>query len=134
MPAGEGSNQPYFVRLPAINLDHTVFFVERHTPYNGEKEHELDELLQRQHNAPFTHADGDRPIWRLFILAHSGDDLDFFAAFIFHHAICDTRWALIFHQIFAEACTLAEAELQTSSAPPNELVVTHQTALPRSNR
>jgi hypothetical protein len=131
VPAGEETNDPYYTRLPIINLGHAVSFIQRRTSYNGNEDLELDEILQGQHNAPFLHSDIDLPYWRLLILTHPGDDSDFFAAFIFHHAICDTRSAVLFHQTFGEEFTRANAELQIPSAPPADLVITPQiTMLP----
>jgi hypothetical protein len=128
VPTGKETNDPYYLRLPFINLDHAVSFTERRTPIDRIEDLELDEFLQDQHNKPFLHSDINLPYWRLFILTPPGNGPDFFAAF--HHSLCDTRSALLFHQTFTEAFTRAEAELQTRSAPPIGLAITPEIALP----
>lgn len=133
VPAGEETNDPYYVRLRTINLDHAISFIKRRAPCGDDEDLEIDELLQEQHNRPFQHSHTDTPYWRLFILRPPGDNLHFVAVFIFHHSICDTRSALLFHQNFTEAFTRAEAELQTSSAQLiNHLVTPSEVAMPPS--
>ncbi|KAJ5166218.1 uncharacterized protein N7482_004999 [Penicillium canariense] len=114
IPVADDTQQPYFVRLPQINLDQVVSFEQRKNvnlsgeTIDGEPTPDLDlqALLEIQHNTPFT---APNAYWRLCILSDSEDDRRFTAAFVFHHALGDGTSGKVFHQTFLQALHLAEA-------------------------
>ncbi|EPE30426.1 CoA-dependent acyltransferase [Glarea lozoyensis ATCC 20868] len=107
----EESNNPYFVRLPSIDLEQVVKFVERLTPIDplSGSDVELDTLLSLQHNVSF-------PIrqvqWKIVISSHSQFPRLFTMSLFFHHALADGASALIFMRDFhtaLNAVTTAES-------------------------
>lgn len=107
IPVEEDSKQPYFVRLPEIDLDQPICFQERrhNTPEvdsntEPEQDIELQSLLQTQHNTGFT---SPSPFWRLFILTGASNPRRFTAVFIYHHALGDGTSAKSFHRTFLQA-------------------------------
>ncbi|PGH29563.1 hypothetical protein GX50_07677 [[Emmonsia] crescens] len=111
VPVGEDTDEPYFVRLATTNLDNCVFFEERrhgspisdHSP-NPDPDMDLEELLNIQHNIPFS---PHSPFWRLCILTDPDHSHVFTASFVFHHAIGDGSSGMAFHKTFLRALHLA---------------------------
>jgi acetyl esterase/lipase len=131
IPVDEESPDAYFVRLPSIDLQRSVFFIKRCQPLvvadTGE-DRELDIILQDQHNTNFKSDYGSLPFWRLLILTTPGVQNQFTASFIFHHAIGDGVSGLIFHNAFRDA--LEVAYLSPSSLDPKfEHITTSNGAL-----
>lgn len=125
IPQDEDLESAYFVQLPSIDLERAVTFVERKwTDNNTDRDIELDELLQQQHNINFKGDDGELPYWRLIILSPPRDVSSFFACFVFHHAIGDGQSGLAFHRSFHEALLAVDMdpmrpdEPQTVAKPP----------------
>ncbi|KAK2808357.1 hypothetical protein FQN50_004742 [Emmonsiellopsis sp. PD_5] len=115
IPLAEETNDPYFVRLPEIHLDKCVIFKERQnsSPASNvsgpERDSELDELLNVQHNTGYS---SPSPFWRLCILTDPVNLRTFTAAFVFHHAIGDGGSGKAFHTTFLQALS------STISLPP----------------
>ncbi|KAF2792800.1 hypothetical protein K505DRAFT_362559 [Melanomma pulvis-pyrius CBS 109.77] len=115
IPLNEDSNypDPYFARLPSIDLRTCVEFVERKTahPGDGDADVELETLLSEQHGRNFKEGLGTRPFWRLVILTAPGaKGGEFTAAWFVHHALADGTSGLVFHRALLAA-------LQSASAP-----------------
>lgn len=111
----EGEEYPHiiFARLSSINLDDIVEFRKRsrQDPEDGQPDAELDALLTEQHNRGFKEHLGERPSWRLVILAADLSEPKFAASWIFHHAPIDGTSALLFHEAFLEglkACSTVD--------------------------
>ncbi|KAJ5887508.1 hypothetical protein N7495_007549 [Penicillium taxi] len=118
IPAAEETQQPYFVRLPQINLDQAVSFEPRKNipteSADGEPSPDLDleALLEVQHNTPFAELS---PNWRLCILTNPVNDREFTAAFVFHHALGDGNSGKAFHRTFLQALHSAPTAVETKS-------------------
>ncbi|KAJ5427339.1 hypothetical protein N7465_002409 [Penicillium sp. CMV-2018d] len=105
--ADDHTQDPYFVRLPEIDLDQVVSFQDRKpgllaTEADGEPTPDLDlqTLLATQHNTPFK---APNPFWRVCVLLDIEDERQFTAAFVYHHAIGDGTSGKAFHQTFLRA-------------------------------
>ncbi|PLN86103.1 alcohol acetyltransferase [Aspergillus taichungensis] len=115
IPIGEDTKEPYFARLPEIDLSTPVSFQERTGPFPrlDEADSELDAVLQAQHNTPF---EAPSPHWRLHVLTDPADNRRFTAVFVFHHAIGDGTSGKAFHRTFLQAmrstASLAPGEAQ----------------------
>ncbi|KAJ5698998.1 hypothetical protein N7462_001003 [Penicillium macrosclerotiorum] len=128
IPAADDTQQPYFVRLPQINLDEVVSFQTRKsTFYRAEDETteptedlELQALLEAQHNRPFT---APNAYWRLCVLLDPENDRKFSTAFVFHHALGDGNSGKAFHHAFLQALCAGLTE------EPKSLVEAPQTPL-----
>ncbi|WEW59551.1 Alcohol acetyltransferase [Emydomyces testavorans] len=132
VPVGEDCNDTYFVRLPKIDLNESIFFEDWDCSFSEEGhdyqensggrlwERKLDELLQTQHNTAF--APG-LPVWRLYILTDGHIKRRFLAVFVYHHAIGDGSSGKAFHASFLQALTGAlSLDLENTEAivkPPN---------------
>ncbi|KAK2751715.1 hypothetical protein FQN55_009156 [Onygenales sp. PD_40] len=122
IPLAEETNDPYFVRLPEIHLGKCILFKERQnsSPASNvsgpERDLELDELLNLQHNTGYS---SPSPFWRLCILTDPVNPRTFTAAFVFHHAIGDGGSGKAFHTTFLQALSRA-----ISSPPPSDEVDT----------
>ena len=123
IPAADDTQQPYFVRLPQIDLDRTVSFKVGELggssavteDGNPVPDPELQALLERQHNTPFSAPD---TYWRLCVLTDPSNPRRFTAAFVFHHALGDGTSGKAFHQTFLRALESAA----TQSMEPNSLI------------
>ncbi|KAL3473500.1 alcohol acetyltransferase [Aspergillus californicus] len=102
IPLGEDTEEPYFVRLPEIDLAQPVSFQKRvqRFPYPDENDAELESFLQTQHKTGFT---APEPFWRLIILTDDADDRHFTAVFVYHHGIGDGTSGKAFHRTFLQA-------------------------------
>ncbi|KAF2852398.1 hypothetical protein T440DRAFT_447105 [Plenodomus tracheiphilus IPT5] len=110
IPINEDSPDPYFARLPSIDLERCVRFITRNQPTKqSEEDLELDRLLQDQHNANFKSNYGSLPFWRLIILQDGGNEFGFTASFIFYHGIGDGAAGLIFHKSFRAALDIVSS-------------------------
>ncbi|KAB8256712.1 alcohol acetyltransferase [Aspergillus pseudonomiae] len=104
VPIGEETKEPYFVRLPNIDLSQSVFFQKREHgfPDAEDRDEELDALLSTQHNTAF---ELPLPFWRIFVLTDDADETErrFTVVFFFHHAISDGSSGKVFHRTFLQA-------------------------------
>lgn len=119
IPVGEDTNETYFARLPEVDLDQPVSFQKRSSAFPGENEKdiELEELLNIQHNTLFP---APRPHWRLSVLLDAENKRRFTAAFVFHHGIADGTSAKAFHKTFLEAMhTASEPSKETKRVVPS---------------
>jgi hypothetical protein len=100
----EDSNEPYFARLPEINLEDAVTFVTRQEPVAANsRDVELDNILETQHNTPFKEGHGTLPYWRLLIVTSPETEKELVASFIFHHSLGDGASGMVFHRDFVAA-------------------------------
>ncbi|KAJ9633419.1 Alcohol acetyltransferase [Knufia peltigerae] len=116
-PVGVDSSESYFVRLPYVNLDEVVTFTEVENILDGQGRHRpaLDHFLEREHSRPWD-LRVPLPLWRLHILQQpEGDASRFVLCYMFHHAIGDTKSALVFHQALEEALNTTDGGTETSS-------------------
>lgn len=116
IPAADDTQEPYFVRLPQIELDQVVSFHQRQatssvTEDEPVPDHDLQVLLEEQHNSGFT---APNAFWRLCILANGEKQNQFTAVYVFHHALGDGGSGKAFHQSFLQALSTA-GELETKS-------------------
>ncbi|KAF9737528.1 hypothetical protein PMIN03_004708 [Paraphaeosphaeria minitans] len=94
----------YFAHLPSIDLKRCVEFIERQSELvPGDKDEELELVLQNQHRINFREDIGSKPFWRLVILHHPGDHSTFTAVWFFHHALGDGGCGPIFHRSLLSA-------------------------------
>ncbi|KAL2003275.1 hypothetical protein VTN02DRAFT_4485 [Thermoascus thermophilus] len=99
-------SNPYFVRMPRIDLRHAVRFVTRtkeHDDHDDTTDEELDEILQEEHNRNFKDGYGERPFWRFIVLHETESSTHFAGCFVFHHALGDGKSGLAFHRSFLDA-------------------------------
>jgi Alcohol acetyltransferase len=117
----EDSNEPYFARLPKINLEDAVTFLTRQEPVTGNgRDVELDNILEIQHNTPFKEGHGTLPYWRLIIVTPPRAEEEFVASFIFHHSLGDGTSGMVFHRdFFAALCTNPSPLTNTIVLPVN---------------
>lgn len=125
IPAADDTQEPYFVRLPKINLDEVVRFTQREhgLPSDSSASNEdpspdleLEAVLQTEHNTPFL---APNPYWRLHVLLDKEDNRQFTAALVLHHALGDGGSAKAFHLSFLRAL-----QAQTSSTGEVQHTVT----------
>ncbi|KAJ5143560.1 uncharacterized protein N7515_002347 [Penicillium bovifimosum] len=123
--ADDHTQDPYFVRLPRINLDQVVSFRDRKPGLlgieaNGEPAPDLDlqTLLATQHNTPFKTPSA---FWRLGILLDTENERQFTAAFVYHQAIGDGISGKAFHHTFLQALGTIDSSEQTKAiiVPPS---------------
>lgn len=127
IPVDEHTQEPYFVRLPEIDLGKCVVFQERQSPIpspDGERDVELDELLSKQHSMTY---EAPNPFWRLCILTSSPQARVFTAAFFFHHALGDGGSGMAFHRSLHRALNNAISGLQDGAV--NVTIVSPSTPL-----
>ncbi|KIW93508.1 uncharacterized protein Z519_06113 [Cladophialophora bantiana CBS 173.52] len=124
IPVDESTQNPYFVRLPEIQLRKCVFFRERRLDYDldadVERDIELDELLSTQHSVPY---EPPNPFWRVHILTSSAHPSQFTASFLYHHALGDGASGMAFHRSFhsalSKSLSISPADLHSTSVIPS---------------
>lgn len=112
IPVNEETSDTYFSSLPSIDLNRSIKFLKRAQPSAGGiegEDRELDAILEDQHNTNFKLEYGILPFWRLIILQSPGEDKQFTASFIYHHAIGDGVSGLVFHSAFRSALDTASS-------------------------
>ncbi|CAG8161529.1 unnamed protein product [Penicillium olsonii] len=99
VPVGIETSNPCFVCLPEIRLNEVVTFASNDLDPGLHWKECLDKMLEEQHNWPFQ-LDHDRalPFWRVAVLESKRIPSSFTIAFVFHHALMDTRSALSLHE------------------------------------
>ncbi|KAK9853453.1 uncharacterized protein MYU51_006575 [Penicillium brevicompactum] len=127
--ADDHTQEPYFVRLPQVDLDRIVSIQDRKpgllaTEANGEPAPDLDlqTLLATEHNTPFKAPDA---FWRIRLLLDVEDECQFTVVFVFHHAIGDGTSGKAFHQTFLRALdSIGDSEKTKSiiQSPSNPLL------------
>ncbi|ORY10002.1 hypothetical protein BCR34DRAFT_567630 [Clohesyomyces aquaticus] len=131
IPVGFDTEEPYWARLPSIDLRKNISFVERSQPttVDGEgKDRELDAILENQHNTKFSSEDGALPVWRLVIVKDAGVQHRFTASFIAHHAMSDGTGLTIFQKAFHKAL-----DDTTTSCSPSQLELKAKPVILSSN-
>ncbi|KAF9884474.1 hypothetical protein FE257_001735 [Aspergillus nanangensis] len=133
LPLGEDTNEPYWVRLPEVDLSQAVHFQKRTQPIpETDKDTELEKLLQDQHNTPFM---APHPYWRLCVLTDEIQPQRFTAAFVYHHAVGDGTSGKAFHEnllpALRSAVSLAPGEAkQIIPSPQSPLLPSLEEAHP----
>ncbi|KAJ5600526.1 hypothetical protein N7450_001593 [Penicillium hetheringtonii] len=129
IPAADDTQEPYFVRLPTIDLNQVVQFTQRqqkssNSTLTGDNDLnpdlDLQAVLQSEHNKPFA---APNPFWRLHVLLDKEDNSRFTVALILHHALGDGTSAKSFHLSFL--CALRS----TSDGEISHTVMTPQVPL-----
>ncbi|KAI9731142.1 MAG: hypothetical protein M1834_005335 [Cirrosporium novae-zelandiae] len=130
---GVPERDAYFVRLPEIDFNTAVTFIESKNIRTGDEngsDVELDKLLEAQHNQSF---EGQQipglPVWRLIILTNPASQSSFIASFVFHHAIADTGSAMAFHKCFAIALSNVSSEDAAKTLPRNAIIQAFDTEM-----
>jgi hypothetical protein len=119
IPVDEDTSHPYFARLTSINLLDALTFMSRQMPLQeNERDVELDEILEVQHNTPFKRNYGSVPFWRVIILTNPFTETEFVACFIFHHALGDSTSGIAFHNDFLSALQAGPAPFPSSIIYP----------------
>ncbi|KAL4805883.1 alcohol acetyltransferase [Aspergillus unguis] len=113
IPLGEDTENPYWVRLPDIDLAQSISFQQTAKRLTlDDYDEELKDLLQTQHGTGFT---VPLPFWRLIVLTSDDSDRHFTAVFVYHHAVGDGTSGKAFHRTFLQALRGA-ASLQAGEA------------------
>ncbi|ETI29375.1 hypothetical protein G647_01828 [Cladophialophora carrionii CBS 160.54] len=126
VPVGAGRTQePYWGRLPSIDIKKAVTFVERSTPSGTDSEgrdKELDALLENQHNTNFKSGYGTLPVWRMVIVRDPGVNHEFTACLIAHHSMSDGTGLQVFHNSFQSALSDASSSSSRLSEAAEHVV------------
>jgi hypothetical protein len=123
IPVDEVSPGAYFVRLQSLDLRSCVLFKTRASSIEqSNQDHELDTILQEEHNTDFKPSRDALPFWRLTILQDAVEEkgCGFTASFVFHHSLGDGATGVIFHQSFHQAL---ESALMLPSLEPNSSTI-----------
>ncbi|CAN9285620.1 unnamed protein product [Alternaria alternata] len=123
IPIDEVSPGAYFVRLQSLDLRSCVLFKTRASSIEqSNQDHELDTILQEEHNTDFKPSRGALPFWRLTILQDAVGEkgCGFTASFVFHHSLGDGATGVIFHQSFHQ---VLESTLMLPSLEPNSSTI-----------
>ena len=124
----EASGNPYFARLPEIDVEDAVTFSKLGTE-EGRLEH-LGQMLSQENSIGFTAVDA--PLWRIRIVDLGRAGLDstgrqFALVFVYHHAIADGKSGVAMHNSILEHLNrlTPDAETKTTYAvhpPANPLL------------
>ena len=110
----EHTAEPYFARIPTIDLQDVIFFAKRESDRGeGDRDHDLEKILQDEHNRPFKLQEPPLPFWRLVVLTKGGVLSEFTATFCFHHSLADSRSAVLFHESLLMALSQVSSEMPT---------------------
>lgn len=124
VPVGVGTEEPYWGRLPSIDIKKVVTFIDRSIPSTTNsqgRDRELDSLLEYQHNISFKDGYGTLPVWRLVVLQDPGVSCEFTVCLIAHHSISDGTGLQIFHNSLQIA--LSNASLSYAPRAEGEHIV-----------
>jgi hypothetical protein len=91
----ESDAEIVFTRLGKIDLNQVVSFRQIPRPDEALLKGYLDKELEEQHNRGFTGHDPGAAFWRLQVWYDADDSAVFVIIFCFHHALMDTKSALI---------------------------------------
>lgn len=98
---GSDAAPPAFARLPEMDLDRMITVTQHGNPADlppRSVEEAAAERLEAQHNTPFDLDSQPAPLWRLAVLDDRAGSGRVSICFCFHHAIMDTKSALVFHE------------------------------------
>lgn len=111
----EHSDAPYFARLPVVNLEKAVRFIERKAPVSEDAfDEELDIEIGEEHNKSFKSQYGILPFWRMVILTHPAVSGVLTVSFFFHHSLADGTSAILFLKDFQEGLNTYTPGTETS--------------------
>ncbi|KAL5339613.1 alcohol acetyltransferase [Aspergillus crustosus] len=119
-PQDEETEEPYFVRLPEIDLSQLVLFQKFEQRLTlDDQDSEFRAFIEKEHDTGFV-APG--PYWRLFILTDNESERQFTAVFVYHHALGDGGSGSAFHRTFLKAlrdsASLQQGEAKDVIIPP----------------
>ncbi|KAL4782705.1 alcohol acetyltransferase [Aspergillus varians] len=101
IPLDEDTDEPYFVRLPEVDLSQPISFQKAAQALTlDEHDSELKSLLEAQHGTGFT---APLPFWRLIVSTDDDSARCFTAVFVYHHALSDGTAGKAFHRTFLQA-------------------------------
>lgn len=102
VPAISGFAEPHFVHLPEIDLAATVL-VEK-TSGDVDFQRRLATVIEEQHNLAFQlDSTPSKPFWRIYALDDRWRSSQFSVCFCFHHALMDTKSAVVFQHTLEQA-------------------------------
>ncbi|KAG0329808.1 hypothetical protein BG000_011938 [Podila horticola] len=106
------SAKPVFLRLPAIDISHTIRTLTIPTS------HDIGTILEDEHNMPFDLSNQTDPLWRI-VVAQIASDQSFYLLFSFHHVIADGRSAMsLTEQLIHLLNSVHDNPAETSSIIP----------------
>ncbi|KAK5190040.1 Alcohol acetyltransferase [Exophiala xenobiotica] len=110
VPVNLDSPEPSFARLPSVDLDQVIKFVEVEDELAADGDHRfpaLDRILETEHSQSWNITTPPTlPLWRLHVLQQQNGgntSSSFILCYFFHHSIGDTKSALVFHQALEAA-------------------------------
>ncbi|KAJ4294093.1 Alcohol acetyltransferase [Kalmusia sp. IMI 367209] len=121
IPLNEDKQHPqvYFARVPSIDLRTCVDFIARkHSPEDGERDKELEQVLQHQHSRDFKDALGSKPFWRIVVLHDPTNQSTFTVTWVYHHALGDGTCGLVFHRTLLSALQAASDSHSQGTVDP----------------
>ncbi|KIV83537.1 hypothetical protein PV11_05557 [Exophiala sideris] len=111
------SKTPSFARLPYIDLDQVVTFNEIDTLDDVDGQFSIiDRFLEEEHTRQWDLRPA-LPLWRIHVFQRPGDSSRFILSYFFHHALGDTKSALVFQEA-VEAALNAGSDTQSTSRIP----------------
>ncbi|KAE8146744.1 hypothetical protein BDV25DRAFT_143394 [Aspergillus avenaceus] len=139
VPVGEETREPFFARVPEINLDRVVRF-------QGVSGDGLEGVLGREHNASF---EALGVCWRVVVLTEGRDqdqdkgenrdegeggkeakERSFTVVFIFHHGLGDGTSGKVFHRDFLKALKTASSTAEEQErGEPHSIIPSPETPL-----
>ncbi|KAL4937240.1 hypothetical protein BDV06DRAFT_203342 [Aspergillus oleicola] len=120
IPLREETEEPYWVRLPEVDLVQPITFQKPAQSLTlDEHDIELQKVIQAQHDTGF---EAPKPYWRLIVLTDGEENNEpsprqrhFTAVFVYHHALGDGTSGKAFHRTLLQALRGA-ASLQPGEA------------------
>ncbi|KAK4948750.1 Alcohol acetyltransferase [Elasticomyces elasticus] len=109
------SKTPSFARLPYIDLDQVVTFndIETLDDVDG-KFSIIDRFLETEHTRQWDLRPA-LPLWRIHVFQRPGDTSRFILSYFFHHALGDTKSALVFQEAVEAALNDTAPDAQSTS-------------------
>lgn len=127
-------SHPYYVRIPQIDLEKVVTFIETKEVMGSDLDPGLDDVLEAQHNRPFVLEKPLLPFWRIVVQSSTIDRTRFVIAFIFHHCLADGQSGVEFHRWLADVlCHLPIAKLESIIDSPKTPMVLQLERLHKSS-
>lgn len=126
LPVEEASKDPYFMRLPTLDLAKAVSFYE--LPATGGAavlmNNALDAVLESEHNKKFT--EHGAPYWRV-VVGYTASEPGFWLTWVYHHALADATSGLVFHRELRGAI---ESVVRVEEEDVSPVIVPPRTPLP----
>lgn len=113
------SDPPQFTRLKQIDLNQVVTFVSHEGSLGTNSEEALAKVFENQHDEPFS-STSLLPFWRVCVLEDTKESSSFAICFVFHHALADTRSAIIFQEDLERALSNPVGSSEGNIVHPSE--------------